>query len=151
MLCVCICLCVCVCVCAHMLEKLDLVNITLQGVLRLDCHRCTVCTGHPLLCEMTLISLLPNLAESISPAIRDEEGREERQGKEGEKEVEEGEAGKEGREEGRGKIGREGGDGEKGWGGVHAYHRLTTRSTICFAVWLSLSGRRLRAHTHIHL
>ena len=109
--------CVCVCVCAHMLEKLDLVNITLQGVLRLDCHRCTVCTGHPLLCEMTLISLLPNLAESISPAIRDEEGREERQGKEGEKEVEEGEAGKEGREEGRGKIGREGGDGEKGWGG----------------------------------
>lgn len=32
---------------------------------------------------MTLISLLPNLAESISPAIRDEEGKEERREEEG--------------------------------------------------------------------
>lgn len=39
-------------------------------------HRCAVCVGHCLLCEMTLISLLPNLAGSISPAIIGERGRE---------------------------------------------------------------------------
>uniref|UniRef100_A0A4W6EGK7 RING-type E3 ubiquitin transferase n=1 Tax=Lates calcarifer TaxID=8187 RepID=A0A4W6EGK7_LATCA len=50
----------------------QLVNATLQGVLRLDCPRCTVCIGHSLLCEMTVISLLPNLAESIRLAIREE-------------------------------------------------------------------------------
>lgn len=61
--------------------KLDLVIITLQGALRPDYHRCRVCIGHSLLCEMTLISLLPNLAESISPAIREEEGREEKREK----------------------------------------------------------------------
>jgi len=45
-------------------------NKAFKVVLHLDCHRCTICIGHSLLCEMTLISLLPNLAESISPAIR---------------------------------------------------------------------------------
>lgn len=35
-----------------------------------------VSTGHSLLCEMTLIRLLPNLAESISCAIREEEEKE---------------------------------------------------------------------------
>lgn len=55
----------------------------------------TVCTGHSLLREMTLISLLPNLAESISPAIRGEggeggggEGRREGGGKEGKERME---------------------------------------------------------------
>lgn len=51
----------------------------------LYCNLCTVltgCTGHSLLREMTLISLLPNLAESISPVIR-EETRKEGGGKEG--------------------------------------------------------------------
>lgn len=61
-----------------MCGKLDLAYITLQGALCLRRHRCTVCTGHSLLCEMTLISLLPNLAESIRPAIREEEDREQR-------------------------------------------------------------------------
>lgn len=103
--------------------ELDLVSITLQGVLRLDCHRCTVCIGHSLLCEMTLISLLPNLAESISLAIREEDGREEERG-EGRK-MEEGEAGKEGRKKRKGGRGwREG----VGWGGCSclssAYHPL---------------------------
>lgn len=68
---------------------------------------------------MTLISLLPNLAESISPAIREEEGKEEGREKEGGKET----------GEGRGKGGR-------GWreglsGVVHAYHWLSTPSTMC--------------------
>lgn len=35
-----------------------------------------VSTGHSLLSEMTLIRLLPNLAESISRAIREEEEQE---------------------------------------------------------------------------
>lgn len=43
------------------------------GVPGLDCHHCI---GHSLLCEMTVISLLPNLAESISPVIREEGTRE---------------------------------------------------------------------------
>lgn len=58
-----------------MCGKLDLAYITLQGAHCLRCHHCTVCTGHSLLCEMTLLSLLPNPAESIRPAIREEEDR----------------------------------------------------------------------------
>ncbi|MEQ2172260.1 E3 ubiquitin-protein ligase znrf1 [Goodea atripinnis] len=54
-----------------------------------DCHHCTICIGHSMLCEMTLISLLPNLAESISCAIRVEGGgRGKEEGEAGELRVE---------------------------------------------------------------
>lgn len=108
-------------------RELDWVNIAWQGVLRLDCHRCTVCIGHSL-CEMTLISLLPNLAESISPAIREEEGGREQWRREGEEEREEGEAQKGGRKGGTTWVVKECPCPSS------AYH------SMCFCVCLNLPG-----------
>lgn len=111
------------------------------GVLRLDCHHCTICIGHSLLCEMTVISLLPNLAESISPAIREEGGKEEEEDGGGKKV-------RPGRKEGW-----EGQDGEKGLRGCSclssAYH-LRHNMFLWVTEPFRPSGTRAHLHTHTY-
>lgn len=96
----------------------------------------TACTGHPLPREMTLISWLPNLAESISPVIREETGKE-------------GTAVSEGGMEGRG--GEEASEDTREWkeGAVHGDHWLYTTHHDVFP-HLSAAVRPWTTFTRTH-